>query len=134
MGWATLSAAANRVASDRLGSVAVTAGAASGRGFLQQNSELILNGNAVIVDYLLTVETALFGFLAYNDPIYIEEDLFTVEHEPLRFADGTWCHVPLTRNESESAPDFVLDGDTGFDSSGNAVPADEFVVIYDGDF
>ena len=126
MGWATLSAAANRVASDRLGSVAITAGAASGRGFLQQNSELILSGNAVIVDYLLTAETAVFGSLGYGSPIYVEGDAYTVEHEPLRFADGTWCHIPLTKNDAEDVPDFILDGDSGFDNGA--------VVIYDGNF
>ena len=48
MGWATLSAAANRVAFDRLGSVSVVAGAVTGQGFLMQNSELILGGELTI--------------------------------------------------------------------------------------
>ena len=72
MGWATLSAAANRVAFDRLGSVSVTAGAASGRGFLAQNSELALGSEVVFIDYLLTVETTTFGGLTYGDAVTVD--------------------------------------------------------------
>ncbi len=95
MGWATLSAAANRVAFDRLGSVSVTAGAASGRGFLAQNSELALGSEVVFIDYLLTVETTTFGGLTYGDAVTVDGTAYKVEHQPLRFDDGTFCRVPL---------------------------------------
>jgi hypothetical protein len=96
MGWATLSAAANRVAFDRLGSVSVVAGAASGRGFLAQNSELILGGEITIIDYLLTVPTATFGSLSYGDAITVDGASYKVETQPQRFDDGSFCRVPLS--------------------------------------
>jgi len=98
MGWATLSAHANRVAFDRLGSVSVVAGAVSGRGFLAVNSELILGGEAVMIDYLLTVETAAFGSLGYGDTITVDGQNYKVEHQPMRFDDGAFCRVPLVKS------------------------------------
>ena len=97
MGWATLSAAANRVAYDRLGSVSVIAGAVTGRGFLKQNSEMLLNGEIVSIDYALTVETESFGGLAYGAAIAVAGVSYTVRHEPMRLDDGTLCVVPLAR-------------------------------------
>lgn len=98
MGWASLSAAANRVAFDRLGSVGITAGAVSGRGFLKQNSEMLLGGEIVSIDYALTCETAIFGDLAYGAPLVVDGQNFEVRHEPMRVDDGTFCVVPLSRS------------------------------------
>jgi len=75
----------------------VTAGAISGEGYLDQESELILNGEAVIVDYLLTVKTETFGGLAYGDPLKIEGIDYKVEYRPMKVDDGTFCRVPLVR-------------------------------------
>jgi hypothetical protein len=102
MGWATLSAAANRVASDRLGSVSVVAGAASGRGFLAINSEMVLGDDLTIIDYLLTVPTAIFGRLGYGDAIRVGDEYFKVEVKPQPFADGEWCRIPLMKQPSPS--------------------------------
>jgi len=98
MGWATLSAAANRVAFDRLGSVSVVAGAVTGQGFLSQNSEIILGGELTIIDYLLTVPTATFGSLGYGDAITVDGISYKVETQPQRFDDGTFCRVPLVKS------------------------------------
>lgn len=106
--------------------VPVTAGAAAGNGILDINSEIVLGGNVVIVDYLLTAEASLFGSLAYGNPIYVNGEAFTVEHEPFRIDDGKLCRIPLTKNTAEDVPDFILDGDSGFDNGA--------VVIYDGNF
>ena len=122
MSWATLSAAANRVAFDRLGSVSVVAGAVSGHGFLSQNSELILGGEITIIDYLLTVPTALFGGLTYGDTLTADGNTYKVEHQPMRFDDGTFCRVPLVKITAEQANGIILDGG-GALSSG---------VLYDG--
>lgn len=103
MGWATLSAAANRVAFNRLGSVPVVAGAVTGQGFLSQNSELILGGEITIIDYLLTVPTATFGSLSYGDLITVDGVAYKVEHQPMRFDDGTFCRVPLMKTTAEPA-------------------------------
>jgi hypothetical protein len=95
MGWATLSAAANRVACNRLGSVSVVAGAVSGRGFLKLESEMILGGEITIIDYLLTVPTSTFGSLGYGDAITVDGVNYKVEAQPQRFDDGAFCRVPL---------------------------------------
>jgi len=111
MGWATLSAAANRVAFDRLGSVSVVAGAVSGQGFLAQNSELILGGEITIIDYLLTVPTATFGSLGYGDAITVDGQSYKVETQPQRFDDGAFCRVPLIKVAADDVPVLILDGD-----------------------
>jgi hypothetical protein len=104
MGWATLSAAANRVAFDRLGSVSVVAGAASGRGFLAQNGELILNGQAVDVDYLLTVPTSTFGSLGHGNAITVDGQAYKVEYQPMPFGEGEFCRVPLIKSAAAIIP------------------------------
>jgi hypothetical protein len=98
MGWATLSAAANRVALDRLGSVSVTAGAVSGRGFLKLNSEVILGGDVTVIDYMLEALTAEFGGLGYGQPITVGGESFKVEMQPQRVDTGMWCRIPLIKS------------------------------------
>lgn len=75
----------------------VTAGAISGIGILDKNSELILQGQVVMVDYALTCRTALFGALQYGASVAVGSDSYKVIHEPLQFADGVFCVVPLER-------------------------------------
>ena len=103
MGWATLSAAANRVAFNRLGSVSVVAGAVSGQGFPKLNSEVILGGEVTVIDYLLEVLTAEFGNLSYGDLITVDGVAYKVEHQPMRFDDGTFSRVPLMKTTAELA-------------------------------
>jgi len=78
--------------------VPVTAGAVSGVGILDQNSELILGGEITIIDYLLTVPTATFGSLGYGDAITVDGQSYKVETQPQRFDDGTFCRVPLIKS------------------------------------
>ena len=104
MGWATLSAAANRVAFARLGSVSVTAGAVSGEGFLAQNSELILGGEINMIDYLLTVPTATFGNLGHGAAITVDGQSYKVETQPMRFDGGALCRIPLIKSAAAIAP------------------------------
>lgn len=99
MGWATLSATANRVAYNRLGSVGVTAGTVTGRGFLRMPSEYVHNERVITDEYVLQAETALFGTLGYNDSITVEGVAYTVREQPLKVDDGTFCLVLLTRND-----------------------------------
>jgi hypothetical protein len=110
MGWATLSAAANRVALDRLGGVIVTAGAVTGQGFLSQNSEMILGGELTIIDLLLTVPTITFGALGYGDSVIVDGVNYKCETQPQRFDDGTFCRVPLVKMDPDPAIDYILDG------------------------
>jgi hypothetical protein len=109
MGWASLSAAANRAAY-RLGSVSVTAGAVSGRGFLKQNSEMLLGGEVISIDYALTCETSIFGTLAYGDLVTVDGTKYEVRYEPMRQDDGTFCVVPLAKSALASNNITTLNG------------------------
>jgi hypothetical protein len=75
----------------------VTAGAIVGEGYLDLNSELILNGEITSIDYLLTVPTALFGGLGNGNAITVNGVGYRVAMQPQRFDDGTWCRVPLIK-------------------------------------
>jgi hypothetical protein len=75
--------------------VPVVAGAVSGAGILDQNSEIILGGELTIIDYLLTVPTATFGALTYGDLVTVDGVSYKVETQPQRFDDGAFCRVPL---------------------------------------
>ena len=75
--------------------VAVTAGAVSGLGILDQNSEIILGGEITIIDYLLTVPTATFGGLTYGQAVTVGGVNYKAETQPQRFDDGTFCRVAL---------------------------------------
>lgn len=110
MGWATLNAAANRVAFDRLGSVSVTAGAVSGQGFLKQNSEMLLGGEVISIDFALTCETSTFGSLAYGDSVSVDGTRYEVRYEPMRQDDGTFCVVPLAKSALAANNITTLDG------------------------
>jgi hypothetical protein len=73
----------------------VTAGAVSGLGMLDQNSEIILAGEITIIDYLLTVPTATFGSLSYGDLVTVDGVGYKAETQPQRFDDGMFCRVAL---------------------------------------
>lgn len=75
--------------------VTVTTGAVSGLGILDQDSEVVLGGNVVFIEYLLTAETSKFGSLQYGDEITVDGIEYTVEHKPLLIDDGAFCRVPL---------------------------------------
>ena len=90
--------------------VPVVAGAVSGVGILDQNSEMILGGEVTIVDYMLTVSTATFGHLGYGDLVDVDGVTFKTETQPQRFDDGTFCRVPLVKADPDPAIDFILDG------------------------
>ena len=110
MSWATLSAAANRVAYDRLGSVSVTAGAVTGQGFLKQDSEMLLGGEVISIDFALTCETSTFGSLAYGDSVSVDGTRYEVRYEPMRQDDGTFCVVPLAKSALASNSITTLSG------------------------
>jgi len=112
MGWASLEASANRVAFNRLGSVSVVAGAASGRGFLKMNSEVVLGGEVTVIDYMLEALTAEFGNLVYGQSITVGGEPYKVEMQPQRFGGGALCRVPLIKVDSNQAPLLILDGDS----------------------
>lgn len=75
--------------------LSVTAGAVSGIGILDRNSEIILGGQVVMVDYMLTCRTDQFGELQYGADITVDEIGYRVRHEALRLSDGRYCSIPL---------------------------------------
>ena len=89
--------------------VPVNAGAVSGVGVLDLNSELILGGMINIIDYMLTVPTATFGSLGYGDAITVDGQAYKVETQPMRFDDGTFCRVSLMKLEQILASVFQVD-------------------------
>ena len=91
--------------------VPVVAGAVSGVGILDLNSELILGGEINVIDCMLTVPTALFGTLGYGDAITVDGTSYKVETAPMRFDDGMFCRVPLVKVTAEQVPVLILDGD-----------------------
>ena len=75
--------------------VSCSAGAVSGVGILDQNSETALGGDVVFIPYMLTAETSKFGDLDYGDSITVDGTAYIVEHKPMRIDDGTFCRVSL---------------------------------------
>jgi len=90
--------------------VPVTAGAVSGVGVLDQNSEIILGGEITVIDLLLTVPTATFGSLSYGDLVTVDGTSYKCETQPQRFDDGSFCRVPLVKMDPDPAIDYILDG------------------------
>ena len=91
--------------------VPVIAGAVSGVGILDVNSDLILGGDINTIDYLLTVPTATFGSLRYGDAITVDGQSYKVETESMRFDDGVFCRIPLIKSAADQAPVIILNGD-----------------------
>ena len=84
--------------------VPVVAGAVSGVGILDLNSELILGGEINVIDYMLTVPTALFGNLGYGQAITVDGTSYKCETAPMRFDDGTFCRVALIPGVGTTPP------------------------------
>jgi hypothetical protein len=80
--------------------VPVVAGAVSGVGILDLNSELILGGEINVIEYLLTVPTATFGDLGYGSTVIVDGQTYKAETAPMRFDDGAFCRVALMKVEA----------------------------------
>jgi hypothetical protein len=75
--------------------VPVVSGNGTTTGMLSQNGELVLDGQVMMVDYVLTIVTDSLGSLDYGDLVTVDGKQFTVIHKPLPMADGVWSDVPL---------------------------------------
>jgi hypothetical protein len=95
MSWATLNAAATRVAFDRLGSVSVIAGAVTGQGFLIMPGQIIADGMVINTDYTLTARNSDFGGLLYGDGITVGGSSYQVR-EVRKLDDGSMVEILLT--------------------------------------
>ena len=104
MPWASLVSKTRTTAHRLLGGVSVTAGAVSGTGQLDVNSELVMSGQVVSVAYALSCATALFGSLQYDDLITVDGVTYRVQHEPLRIGDGADCIVPIELEDPPPTP------------------------------
>ena len=112
--------------------LSATAGAVSGLGILDRNSELILGGQVVMVDYMLTCRTDQFGMLQYGDTIVVDGVRYDVRHEALRLADGRYCSIPLELSEIQD----VEDGDyiTAVNGDRLTTLSGDRLIILEGDY
>jgi hypothetical protein len=91
--------------------VPVTAGAVSGVGILDVNSELIIDGEINVIEYLLTVPTSTFGSLGYGDSVIVDGVNYKCKTQPQRFEDGKLCRVELIKITADQVPVLIFDGD-----------------------
>lgn len=75
----------------------VAADGVTGLGIFDTPSEYIASGRAISDEYLLRVETAKFGGIAYNDNITVEGETYRVRESPRMVDDGMFCLVLLTK-------------------------------------
>ena len=77
--------------------VPVVWGAIQGEGLLRKNTELVIKGQAVVVDAVIeNLPFSIFGELTYGDQITVGGETYIVDHDVMRFEDGAFCRVPLT--------------------------------------
>ena len=77
--------------------VPVVWGAIQGEGLLRKNTELVIQGQAVVVDAVIeNLPFSVFGELKYGDPLTVAGDTYFVEYGVMRFEDGAYCRIPLS--------------------------------------
>jgi hypothetical protein len=118
-----------------MGGVSVIAGAVSGLGFLEENYELIFDGQVRIVPWLLKIRTAEFGHLDYNTSVVANGIAFKAVRgpEPVPGSEARelgWSMVELARVDAPEEMVVILDGDPGDDPTTEPT---ETVLILDGD-
>jgi hypothetical protein len=137
MSWATLSAKADKVALDFMGGVSVIAGAVSGRGFLEENKELVFDDGVEIIPWLLKIKTAEFGHLDYNHLLVVDGIAFkaTRPPEPLPGSEPqalSWSMVRLARVDAPGPLYVILNGDPS-GTTNDPAPTDPPILIFNGD-
>ena len=126
MSWASRHNLLARSVNRNLGGVPVIWGAISGEGILESNAELVSDGNVISVEYVLSnLPVALFQGVKYNDAMTVNGESFLVR-EPMTVGDGRYMMVSLSKVNEADLPDYVLDGDVGFDEGPT--------IIYEGNF
>jgi hypothetical protein len=112
--------------------VPVIAGAITGDGYLDLNSEMIFDGNLTIIDYLLTAQTSKFGGLGYGAAISVNGETYKVEMSPQRFDDGKFCRIPLAKVDTPGPLYVILNGDPS-GTTDDPAPTDPPILIFIGD-
>jgi hypothetical protein len=92
-----------------MGGVSVIAGAVTGRGFLEENKELVFDDGVEVVPWLLKIRTAEFGHLDYNHSLVVDGIAFkaTRAPEPLPGSEPralSWSMVRLARTTAIAIP------------------------------
>ena len=97
MSWASRHNLLARAVNRNLGGVSVVWGAISGEAILEENSQLVSDGNVISVEYMLhNLSTAQFGNLMYGDEIQVGSIVYQVR-ELMRVGDGAFCVASLQR-------------------------------------
>jgi hypothetical protein len=68
----------------------------SGLGILDEPERVVVDGQLISEDYILTVKTAEFGLLKYEDELTVDGEDFKVR-EPLKIDDGKVLKVMLSK-------------------------------------
>ena len=76
--------------------VSVTDGTNTAKGILDMPSEVIAGGMVITTDYSLTVKTADFPRLKYDDPLTVNGAAYTVREAKLQ-DDGVFSIVYLSK-------------------------------------
>lgn len=105
MSWASRHNLLAKAVNRNLGGVSVLWGAVSGLALFEQNADVVLNGEAISVEYALhNLPTATFGNMLYGDEITVSGVTYQVR-ELMRLGDGQYCMASLSRlDPGTSAP------------------------------
>lgn len=76
--------------------VSCTAGSTTGKGILEQPSEIIADGVVLTTDYMLMAKASDFGSLAYGSGIEVDGKMYQVRSSQL-VDDGLICKLFLTK-------------------------------------
>jgi len=96
MSWATRQQLHVRTMNRVLGGVPVKWGAVQSEGMLRKGGELVINGQAEIVEIILdNLPTSLFGSLVHGDRLTADGDTYEVTYDPSPMGDGAFCRVIL---------------------------------------
>jgi hypothetical protein len=120
-----------------MGGVSVIAGAVSGRGFLEENYELIFDGQVRIVPWLLKIRTAEFGHLDYNTSVVANGIAFKAVRgpEPIPGSEARelgWSMVELAKVDTPGPLYVILNGDPS-GTTNDPAPTDPPILIFNGD-
>ena len=76
--------------------VSCTAGSTTGKGILEQPTEIIADGVVLTTDFVLTAKASDFGSLAFGSGIEVDGSMYSVRSTQL-VDDGLICRLFLTK-------------------------------------
>jgi hypothetical protein len=96
MSWASRHNLLARAVNRHLGGVPVIWGAVSDYGLLEENAQLVADGNAISSEYVLhNLPSAKFRALRYGDFLQVAGEQYSVR-EPMPVGDGAFMMVSLS--------------------------------------